>query len=502
MWVRIYGNDFMKNGKTTILLIEDVEIDAALIVERLSIKGHFRTVIAQSLQEGLDYLSGDEYFDAILLDLTLPDSEGADTFKSIHQKVPHIPIIILTGVDDDQIVLQTLKSGAQDYLIKGQVNNHLLEKTIRYAIERKQFEEALLKSKAQLDQAMDVAQLYLWEYDVKERNFIFNEKLWAFLGNEANEQSDYKLKPEEYAEIYVYPKDRHVFENILKEAYAHEGSDYSSQFEYRIVRRDGQVRHLLVRVKAIMGTNSKPTGFFGIIQDITERKIEIQKSFEALNQVDSAKTEFLYFISQEIRTPLNGVVSAVSLIKNQENSAAVRDLVETLDKSVSNLESFTNNAVLYTKLTNNYVPELTEFKIKGLIQFALLEKENSINEKDIRIHFEESQSDLLLRGDKDLLYKLFLNILDIFISNSSFHNNIRIGFTDDTEKICCSFYDSKNRFPDDLLKSYTSVTGIYQNCQMGLSLYIVKLITDKHKGELNIFNDGDSMATAIFHFPK
>jgi signal transduction histidine kinase len=349
---------------------------------------------------------------------------------------------------------------------------------------------------------MEVAQLYLWEYDVKDRKFIFNEKLWAFLGNEESTNGIYTLKPEEFAETYIYSKDLHIFENSIKEAYEPGDPDYSSQVEYRIVRKDGQIRHLLVRIRVRMGSNSFPSGFFGIIQDITERKIEIQKSFDALNQVDNAKTEFLYFISQEIRTPLNGVVGAVNLIKNQENSAAVRDLVETLDKSVSTLESFTNNAVLYTKLTNNYIPELSTFRVKDLIQFALLEKENFINEKDIRINFEENESDHMLKGDKDLLYKLFLNILDIFITNSSSHNNIRIGIMDDTEKVCCSFYDSKNKFPDDLLKSYKSITGIYQNCQMGLGLYIVKLITDKHKGELHIFNDGDSMATAIFHFPK
>lgn len=490
----------MKNSKATILLIEDDAIDAALITERLSSRGLYRSVIAASLREGLDHLSDEDGFDAILLDLTLSDSQGTDTFKAIYRKAPQLPIIILTGIDDDEIVLETLKNGAQDYLIKGNVTNQLLEKTIRYAIERKQFEEALIKSKTQLDQAMDVARLYLWEYDVKDKSFIFNEKLWFFLGNEEGTPGSYKMKSEEFAETYIYPKDRHIFENVLKDANEHD--DYSSQVEYRIVRKDGQIKHLLVQIRARIGGNSKPSGYFGIIQDITERKIEIQKSFEALNQVDNAKTEFLYFISQEIRTPLNGVVGAVNLIKNQENSAAVRDLVETLDKSVSMLESFTNNAVLYTKLTNNYTPELTEIRVKDLIQFALLEKENLINEKDIRINFEDHPGEHLLRGDKDLLYKLFLNILDVFINNSSPHNNIRIGIDNDAEKVCCSFYDSRNRFPDDLLKSYTSITGIYQNCQMGLSLYIVKLITDKHEGEINIFNDGDSMATAIFHFPK
>lgn len=493
----------MKNRRiTSVLIIEDDEIDATLITERLSAKGVYTIHRANSLREAQELVTGDISPDAILLDLTLPDSNGIDTFFAIHKKTPHIPIVILTGVDDDAIVLQTLQNGAQDYLIKGNVNNQLLERTIRYAIERKQFEEDLIKSKVQLDEAMAVAQLYQWEFDTRERSFVFNEKLWDLLGSPDQHAGTYKISVEEFIDKFVYAKDKLLFEEQISNARQATDPDYASQVEFRIVRLDGQVRHLMGRIRVKFGNDSRIIKYFGILQDITERKIALEQSYEALNQVDSAKTEFLHFISQEIRTPLNGVVSAVNLIKNQENSSAVRSLVETLDKSVSNLESFTNNAILYTKLNNNYNPDFSEFKIKDIIQFALLEKEDLMNEKEIRIKLEAGKDNLLVRGDKDLVYKLFVNIIDVFVNNSSKLGAINIQISDNEEAVTCLISDKGNIFSESILKSYSSVAGIYQNCQMGLSMYIIKLIIDKHKGEFLISNESGDTATAKFVFPR
>lgn len=481
--------------KTTVLVIEDDELDARLIIERLSLQGRFKVHVSDNLADGIKQLSENNNFDAILLDLTLPDSQDIDTFEAIHSKVPHLPIIILTGLDDDAVVLHTLKNGAQDYLLKGQVTTHLLERTIRYAIERKQFEEALIKNKLQLDEAMECAQLYQWEFDIKEGAFLFNEKLLHFFGRENSSPGVYKISADEYSDNYIYSKDKYVFEQEVNNAFNTSNPNYTSQIEYRILRQDGQIRHILVRTKVRLDENSKPFKFFGIIQDISERKIALQQAYEALNQIDKTKTEFLYFISQEIRTPLNSVICAVNMFKNQENSAAMRDLVETLDHSVSNLESFTNNTILYTKLTNIFKLNISEFKMKDLIRFALLEKENLFKNKEIAVSFERSD-DILLRADKDLFYCLFTNLLEIFAFNSIVKNTINIEIDEEGDRIICNFKDSRSRFSEELLKTYSSVAGIYKNYQMGLSLYIAKLILEKHNGELRIFNENDIEATA------
>src|SRR5205085_6525134 len=79
----------------------------------------------------------------VLADLSLPDSHGIETFERLHSQAPQVPIIVLSGLNDTRLAVQAVHDGAQDYLIKGQVDGQLLVRAIRYAIERKRMSEQL-----------------------------------------------------------------------------------------------------------------------------------------------------------------------------------------------------------------------------------------------------------------------------------------------------------------------------------------------------------------------
>ena len=121
-----------------ILLIEDNPGDVRMIREMLSdIKGaRFHTESAEKLSEGLKRLS-EVKFDALLLDLGLPDSNGMETLLRVISQYPELPVIVLTGLADEQAGVRAVHQGAQDYLTKGETNSDLLIRSIRYAIERK-----------------------------------------------------------------------------------------------------------------------------------------------------------------------------------------------------------------------------------------------------------------------------------------------------------------------------------------------------------------------------
>jgi FixJ family two-component response regulator len=87
----------------------------------------------------------------VLLDLGLPDSQGLETLAKTYSQAPEVPIVVLTGLDDDALGVQAVNRGAQDYLKKGQVDGELLMRTIRYAIERKRAEERESELQMQLD---------------------------------------------------------------------------------------------------------------------------------------------------------------------------------------------------------------------------------------------------------------------------------------------------------------------------------------------------------------
>lgn len=125
----------------SILLIEDNPDDSDFFSETLiDIPSEtFDLTSVTRLNEALSKLET-QTFDIIFLDLALPDAHGLDGFTKLHQKNPTIPVVILTGLDDDKTALDIMRQGAQDYLVKGTIEPSLLNKTIGYAVERKRAE--------------------------------------------------------------------------------------------------------------------------------------------------------------------------------------------------------------------------------------------------------------------------------------------------------------------------------------------------------------------------
>lgn len=132
----------MNTPTISILLVEDSPSDADLLQETLSQAGlgRFQFTWVECLADALTSLQK-EAFDVVLLDLSLPDSSGPDTFRRARKAAPRLPIVVLTGVDDESVGLSAIHEGVQDYLVKGRTDGPQIARAIRYAIEREQAEE-------------------------------------------------------------------------------------------------------------------------------------------------------------------------------------------------------------------------------------------------------------------------------------------------------------------------------------------------------------------------
>jgi signal transduction histidine kinase len=132
-----------------VLLIEDNPGDARLIQELLSEAGLFSLDTVDRLDLGLKSLS-QKTPDVLLLDLSLPDSHGFQTFLQVHTHAPMVPLVVLSGLVDESLALEAVRKGAQDYLVKGRVDGQMLSRVMRYAIERKGTEERLKQANERL----------------------------------------------------------------------------------------------------------------------------------------------------------------------------------------------------------------------------------------------------------------------------------------------------------------------------------------------------------------
>src|SRR6266849_4025564 len=134
-----------------ILLVEDNPGDVRLVGELLTEAGaeEFDLTHVERLGEAVQRLR-EHHFDVVLLDLSLPDSNGLDTVVRLRAAAPHVPIVVLTGLDDDLVGLQAVRGGVEDFLIKGEWDANRLARSIRYAIGRRNATQALARSETLL----------------------------------------------------------------------------------------------------------------------------------------------------------------------------------------------------------------------------------------------------------------------------------------------------------------------------------------------------------------
>jgi len=213
-----------------ILLVEDSESDAALLREniRLSNVDDLRLDYAHSLQEAIDHFRSN-HIDAMLLDLTLPDSSGLETIRRVRQAGTDMPIVVLTGVDDENTGVEAVRLGAQDYLVKGRVDGRLIARAIRYAIERKRMEAELRKARDELEirveertRTIRQQAMFLEAYFRHSLTpMVFLDRSFNFIRvNQAYARADQK-RVEDFAghnhfEFYPHAENQAIFENVVR----------------------------------------------------------------------------------------------------------------------------------------------------------------------------------------------------------------------------------------------------------------------------------------------
>jgi two-component sensor histidine kinase/CheY-like chemotaxis protein len=195
----------------TILLIEDNPADVEMIRELLSDhKGSSFDFVCADRLSAAEPSFAEGGIDIILLDLGLPDSQGLDTLRRVRDHAGDVPIVVLTMLDNEETGLSALKEGAQDYLIKGQINGPLIARSLRYAIERGRIEKELKKNRDSLEELVAEKETLLREihHRVKNNLQLISGLLDMTRMNSSNESTnsiltDLMLKIQTMAQIHT-----------------------------------------------------------------------------------------------------------------------------------------------------------------------------------------------------------------------------------------------------------------------------------------------------------
>ncbi len=249
-----------------ILLIEDDPEFARQIREmiRQADGATFSVELVARFEDGLARIKTGGA-DLVLLDLSLPDGAGLTNVQLAQAECPHVPVIVLGNSDEEAVAVEAVHEGAQDYLVKGQLNPQHLSRTIRYAIERERAEAALAAAEEKYRSIFEHIVEGIFQTSPDGRFLNANAALARIYGYSSPEElmttvTDIGRK------LYVEEGRREKFIRLMQE------HDVVTDFESPIYRKDGSVIWITENVRAIRGAGGKLLYYEGTVQDITQRK--------------------------------------------------------------------------------------------------------------------------------------------------------------------------------------------------------------------------------------
>lgn len=256
----------MNPNTINILLFEDVPEYADLM--RVMLHAAKQTPIevecVASFSAGAQHLALGNV-DVILLDLSLAGSNGLEGFEKVRAQAPHLPIIVLSSSDDETMAVSAVHEGAQDYLVKGEIDSHLLVRSIRYAIERKRAEVALRQAQEKYRSIFENTVEGIFQTTPEGRYLSANPALARIYGYSSADELISTLT-NIGRDLYVEPNRRAEFIRLMEE------HDVVTNFESQIYRKDGSAIWISENVRAVRDGQGRLLYYEGTVEDTTERK--------------------------------------------------------------------------------------------------------------------------------------------------------------------------------------------------------------------------------------
>jgi len=354
-----------------VLLIEDNPGDARLLKEAIReiTPLPFELIHVDRLDLGIERLHQHD-FAAVLLDLSLPDAKGIETVVRMQREVSGMPTVVLTGLDDDAVALDAVRAGAQDYLVKGEIDGRLLVRSLKYAIERKLLQEATDKHLEQITVLKDINTALTSTLDLSAVLDTLLEKMALLMPEVATtisltnretallepvacrniDEQDWRAAAIRWetegsvSDVAIAMKSPLLIPDLPNDPRAlnpefFRNNGFTAYLGIPLTANDEVLGLIACYAKEQRAFSDQDTEFLGALAGQASVAIrnsqvhgEIHKLAKDLERANHVKDEFLGVISHELRTPLNVAKCYVEMLQNGFFGVLPTDQQEALDK--------------------------------------------------------------------------------------------------------------------------------------------------------------------------
>jgi len=377
--------------------------------------------------------------DLVILDLRIPGMNGLEILKTIRAESPFTPVIMLSGTHDIHNVVEALRNGASDYLIKPVDNMEILSHCVDRAIKKAAIEK---ENQQQLDIITQNVSDVIWTRDLDLMiRFITpsNEKITGYSIGEIKSKRIEELIFEDHVQMV-----KDTMNGLITSARATGPSViHESTLEYKIRNRNNKLIWVETRMKVLYDPEGRPSGLVGCTNDITARKeLEEQKnqSLRKAEESDKLKSYFLANMSHEIRTPLNGILGFAELLREDEGDYQTRlRYLDTIAKCGDRLQEILEN-LIRVSMIETCQPELNlqRVDLNWIIDdlYYCCRKKAERKKLEVYFHSDTQGRRHMIETDPVLLRHAISNVLDNavkftlsgFISFNTFLHNGHVEF--------------------------------------------------------------------------
>ncbi len=533
----------MADTPLTILLVEDDPQYARLVAAALA-----RTEVAcrvehvPSLKPGIERLAAGGV-DAVLLDLDLPDASGLDTFRQTRAAAPEVAIVVLTGLKDEEIAVEAVRAGAQDYLFKGQLDARLLPRAIRYAIQRHQTQLeqqrrierlAILRDvDDELTRRLDLEYVLVMAVDTALRLSAASAALIGLLEEDGLVRLEYiNYTPELLARHDILKEG--IIARSLRRRQPELVADVAADPDYLplLPKTRAQIAIPLISQDRLVGflslEASDPARFteetFEFVKLLAARiatavdnarlyratqaqLAELKELYAQVSNLEQMKTTMIRIAAHDLRNPLSNIMGYLYLLRSEALPPTALSYLDHIQRSVERMQMITNNVLSLERLEALRDTDAQAVRLSELVEKAFLEHEGQARHKAQRFSLLLPAEPVVVRGDAALLYEAIVNLISNALKYTPEGGRVEVRLQRAAQEAVFEVEDTGYGIPADQQalifqpffrvrsKETLDINGT------GLGLHLVKNIIDHHHGAMRFHSVYGQGSTLGFRLP-